>query len=590
MAPLHTTGELKIATVIQRVAECERNLVAGAPNVRIAILRDFTAEQLVPYVKYHCFAEGIAGTITLGRYDSIQDELIDESSFIQRDGTEIVVVAMHSSTEELSEPDGLSRREAKVVSVLTAIRQFVQRNSAIVVVTTLVTPIHEAAGLSAPLARRWVARIEAINRTIKEIGDEAPGRLFVIDSDRLVRQLGWARAIDARSEMKFKAPFRAAFYDAIARDLMRIVYSLKGRSRKCVVLDCDNTLWGGVIGDDGLDGIELDPGSFPGSAYYQFQQNLLRLKERGVLLAIASKNDEANVLEVLERHPHSVLRPTDFATWQINWERKSENVARIATTLNVLSDALVFVDDNAAELHDVTESLPGVLSVLVPTHDIATLPTLLLDLPQLDQLHVSNEDTSRSEFFQKERLRDNIRASFVSQEEYLAALEIHAVVHEVRPSEIQRVAQLTQKTNQFNLTTHRYAESEIARLADASDCAVFTLTARDRFGDYGLTGVFIARRENDRGTVDSLLMSCRILSRRLEHALVRHAIEDLTKRWDLREWRADYIRTAKNGIVADYWPTAGFAVMETSGDRVEYRLDVSEANWTDTSFIEVAND
>lgn len=350
--------------------------------------------------------------------------------------------------------------------------------------------------------------------------------------------------------------------------------TLNGRGKKCLVLDCDNTLWGGVIGEDGIEGIQLDGHDYPGRVYYDFQKNVLQLAERGVLIALCSKNNEQDVLEVLDNHPWSLLKRTHLSAFRINWNDKAANLAGLAKELNLGLDAFVFVDDNPRELELLRQVLPQVTTLQVPDR-LYEYPALLLRDGLFDTLIISQEDRIRASLYQTETQRRTERNQHANLEDYLSSLGQVAAIHTATDGEARRVAQLTQKTNQFNLTTRRYSDHEIANFRASPDARVYTLSARDRFGSLGLTGVFIAQRRQDTAVVDSLLMSCRALGRQLEFAFVLECMRHIVADWQVQAWEAEYLPSAKNNQVADFWGGLGFMLLEeVKGDR-RYRLPAS---------------
>jgi FkbH-like protein len=402
--------------------------------------------------------------------------------------------------------------------------------------------------------------------------------------------LGAKAALDNRCRYVWKAPFRQAFLNLYAQELSRIVCVLKGKTKKCVVVDCDNTLWGGVVGEEGLEGIKLDRNTYPGKAFYDFQTSLLHLAERGVLVVLCSKNNEADVLEVLDKHPSCQLKRTHLAGWRINWEDKPANIAALAEELNLGLDSFVLVDDNPVECGLVKQLLPDVTVLQVP-EKLYEFPTLLFEQGLFDTFRLTDEDRKRARLYQGESQRKQARPGFETVEEYLSSLETVAAIHRVRPGEIARVAQLTQKTNQFNVNPKRYSERDIHSFVTMPDAAVFTLSVRDRFGDLGLVGVLILECRDGVGRVDSFLMSCRALGRGLERAMIVCCLDSMGSAWGVHTWYADYVPTRKNIQVADVWPQNGFVqVSNGPNDKRTYMRDAKTAGPQIPSYVCVRED
>ena len=337
---------------------------------------------------------------------------------------------------------------------------------------------------------------------------------------------------------------------------------------KCIVLDADNTLWGGIVGEDGPDGIALGP-QYPGSAFVAWQKRLLAFRERGLLLALCSKNDEASVAEVLDSHPHQVLKREHFSAQRVNWEPKPDNLRALAAELNLGLDAFLFVDDSPHECHAVRSALPDVAVVQAPAHPLA-LVTCLDAEPRLELFRRTDEDRRRADMYAQEAARRTVAASAASPEDYLRSLGMVLRFFEDAAAHVPRIAQLTQKTNQFNLTTRRYTEAEIEAAVAAGDARVWAFALRDAFGDSGLVGVAVGRlAEPQVLELEAFLMSCRVIGRKAEEAFLTRLLLQAAEAGATTA-RADYFPTPKNGLVADFWTRNGFA--ETGEGRYERSL------------------
>ena len=336
------------------------------------------------------------------------------------------------------------------------------------------------------------------------------------------------------------------------------------------MLDADNTLWGGVIGEDGIGGIQLGS-AFPGSAYVEFQRALKRLRDRGVLLAVASKNDPREVDDVFASHDEMVLTSDDIAVWQVNWLSKSQSIEAIAKELNIGVDAMVFVDDSDYELAEVASQVPDVIRLQVP-EEVALLPDLLADSGLFRNLQVTSEDLARTEMIIQERDRRSVEST-MSREEFLVSLELVLNYFQVADEHVGRVAQLTNKTNQFNLTTVRRSEADVRALLADPSYALRAIRVSDKFGDYGLVGVAILRVDGQRAEIDTLLMSCRVLGRGIETGLLAKLAETAKDR-GATEIVGRYLPTPKNSQVADLYPRHGFSPTGEEGVYVAAVTDV----------------
>jgi FkbH-like protein len=355
----------------------------------------------------------------------------------------------------------------------------------------------------------------------------------------------------------------------------RILAAQLGRSFKCLVLDLDQTLWGGVIGDDGLAGIQLGQGNGVSEAFSAFQRFVRDLKWRGVILAVCSKNDEATAKEPFDRHPEMILKRSDIACFIANWKDKATNLREIARQLNIGLDSLVFVDDNPFERNQVREALPMVAVPEMP-EDPAYYPDCIASAGYFEALALTEDDLARGEQYQKNIERSQFQASFSDMSGYLKGLEMKLIWGPFDPLSLSRVTQLLNKTNQFNLTTRRYSEDQAAQFAARPDAVTLKCRLTDRFGDNGIIGVMIAleQKEGD-WVIDTWLMSCRVLGRGVEQAMLDLLAEAVEKK-GARRLIGQYFPTAKNGMVKNLFSDLGFKLLDADSDgsaRWELKLD-----------------
>ena len=360
----------------------------------------------------------------------------------------------------------------------------------------------------------------------------------------------------------------------LAHNVTKIILSVLGRSKKCLVLDLDNTLWGGVVGEDGVDNLEIGQGTPVGEAYLQFQAYVRMLNERGVILAVCSKNDNVAAQDGL-RHPESLLSNDVFAAFCSNWSPKHVNIEKIAEDLNLALDSFVFVDDNPAERELVRSQLP---SVTVP--DVGADVTDFLDTLDkegyFEPATLSGEDLDRSQYYKQNQARETVKAQFSNYKEYLLSLEMKAEIAPFTPVHLERITQLVNKTNQFNLTTFRFTRSEIESFMVSEDHITLYGKMSDRFGDNGLISVIVAEVKVE--TVDILLwlMSCRVVGRDMELALFDELTAIARKR-GAKRLTGTYIESAKNRMVARHYESLGFAQVRSSADdRSTWSLALNE--------------
>jgi FkbH-like protein len=407
-----------------------------------------------------------------------------------------------------------------------------------------------------------------------ELGLNAPAYVHICDAEFLATRRGMVNCYDARAWFETKQLYSSDFAVDIAREVAFIVRSLHKSSKKVLALDLDNTLWGGVIGDDGMTGIEIG-GTHPrGEAFKQFQLAIASLAKRGVVLAVCSKNDYKNAAEPFEKHPEMVLRLKDIASFQANWEPKSENLRRIAEELNLGLDSIVFVDDNPAEIEIVNQFVPEIETILLGP-DPAEYASQLLNSRFFEPRSITADDLKRGEQYQQQAARAQAMSSGTDMVAYLTSLEMHSSISEFTPVDVPRISQLINKSNQFNVTTRRRSEAEVEALLTDKSHYGFSVRLADKFGDNGLISVVIVAVKGETATVDTWLMSCRVLKRQMEDEVVNEMVR-LAKQRGCSTIVGHYIPTEKNGMVRDLFQRMGFTPVDETPERTTWRLDVSE--------------
>ncbi|MHB0936106.1 MAG: HAD-IIIC family phosphatase [Armatimonadota bacterium] len=541
--------------------------------LKIALLRTYTTELLASHWTLESLLQGFELTLYQAPYGALLQELQPGAGLLEfAPEVTYLFLRWEDLHPRLAGPvTGLPDRAAVQAEALEylghLLAAFREKLPGLLVLTLLPRMSPPELGIFDAMADdSEAAFFNELKRGIaKQLRDGLPSTYFQ-DLDEVVTALGRAQCFDARLWHTARCPFSVAGAQAVVARLMSYPVLLKCPQVKCLVLDADNTLWGGIIGEDGMEGIQLGP-DYPGSTYLAFQRRLLALQGRGLLLALCSKNNAADVLEVLRHHPHQLLREEHFAAMRVNWEPKPGNLQAIAQELNIGIDALLFVDDSDFECEAVRRQCPGVRVVQAPGTPL-DLPECLDGIPQLEVLQLTDEDRRRAELYAGRRKDQQLKATAASLDEYLASLEMvmHIGLDDRRHA--PRIAQLTQKTNQFNLTTRRYTEADIIRFMDDPDWLVAHFRLADIFGDHGLVGVALIRLEGGTAEVDTLLMSCRVIGRGAESAFLAHLLAALAQR-GIRRVRGYYYPTAKNEMVKDFWPRHGFAAVDEAAFELE---------------------
>ncbi len=560
---------------------------AGTPTQRIAVLGALTTDYLIRGVACAVLQEGVLPILYQAPFGSWVQEVLNPASGLFAFGPELVVIALHWRDMVAPVPidasaDAVDAVLAPKVSLLRAVWGQLVAKGVKIVQHILVPPPPHYRGMAERLAPASTAN--QIHRLNAMLLDAGRGLVTWVDMESLANGIGTRRFSSAKLYYAAKLDHDPKFlpdYLPLFRAAWR---SVNARAKKVLVLDLDNTLWGGTIGDDGLQSITLGFGSPAGEAFQDWQYYIKGLGERGVILAVCSKNDPA-IAETAFSHPLSVLCRSDFAAFECSWNDKAAGLRRIAGELNVSLDSLVFCDDNPAECELVRRELPEVAVVCAGTDPSAFIG--LLDAGHwFDADGYTGEDLSRTAAY-------TARASALAEQAgatdiggYLASLEMKGSLVRPADADIPRMAQLELKTNQFNLTTRRYSEVQLRSFLERDGVVVLAFRLADRFGDHGLTSTLVAIREGDALRIDSWLMSCRIFSRSAEQFILRGLI-GLAAGMGTKRLLGEFCRSAKNAVVADLYPDLGFAekdggmfvrdIENTDAYLVSYITDIGNA-------------
>jgi FkbH-like protein len=563
--------------------------LAPLSALRLGLLAGNTHDLVADAFAPACARHGVAVEVISAAYGQVMQEALDPASTMNAARPDVVLVAVDHrwlglDRAQLDDPAAaVERASAQIESVVRGLRE---HGGASAILQTLPVPPQSLFG---SYDRRVVGSvrslIDAFNIRLLDLADRCDG--FVLDAASLAERIGVDAWFDPVHWYAHKLPFAPACAPIYADHLGRLLGAIRGKARKCLVLDLDNTLWGGVIGDDGLAGIRLGQGDAQGEAFLAVQQMAAALHDRGVILAVSSKNDEAVAREPFRAHAEMALRESHIAAFQANWNPKSGNLEAIARTLNIGLDALVLLDDNPAERAQVRAALPIVAVPELPS-DPSWFPWVLYSAGYFEAVGLSQEDRLRASSYAADADRAQVQAASADLGDYLAQLQMRLETGPFSPANRPRVTQLINKTNQFNLTTRRYTEAQVE--AFEQGVAAFTLQARliDRFSDLGLIATVICTPATHAGEpaweIDSWLMSCRVLGRGVEQGLLAALVEAAGAQ-GVRRLRGVYRPTAKNGMVAGHYEALGFERIE-DGPQGEWRfvLDVAGYERPDLPF------
>ncbi|WP_419728632.1 HAD-IIIC family phosphatase [Lichenicola sp.] len=538
----------------------------GLPTkpVRLAILGSSTTVHLLAPIRVAALRRNIWLTLHEGEYGQYQQELADVDAELHRFRPDVVLLAFDSRhvTAGFDAASDAAAADAALDEQLGRMRQCWslarEKLGAAVIQQTVMPTLPTLMGSNEQrLPGSPVRLIARINQALRSEADAAGVQLLALDDAAAQDGINeWHDPVLWHRAKQEVTPVAAPVYGDLVG---RLVAALQGRSSKCLVLDLDNTLWGGVIGDDGLEGIAIGQGSALGEAFLSVQEYAKSLAKRGVILAVCSKNDEVNALSAFEKHPDMLLKRSDISSFFANWDDKATNLRRIAKDLNIGLDSLVFLDDNPFERNLVRGELPEVAVPEIPDDDPALMAKVLADAGYFEGLSITDEDRARTVQYQANRERAALESSATDLPAYLRSLEMQLVWRRFDRIGLSRIVQLINKTNQFNLTTRRKTEEQVSALMADPNSFGLQLRLLDRFGDNGIIAIVIGHVDEAKVChIDTWLMSCRVLGRGVEEAtlaLIAQAAGELGAETLVGE----YIPTAKNGMVSGHYGKLGFS-------------------------------
>ncbi len=562
-------ADMPLTTMVHRTAG--RLDMDALPNgfrqLRVAVLRNAMIEPALPTVTSALIQRGFVPEFRMGDFDVYEPyseglgdrrrELLAAADvvFVYWDPEQLAGDARYSPPDDLTDV-----LRSRLIGILEGL---VGQVDGYVVAANLAPAMHDLFGPhGARNPRSWPQVVHRVNTALV---DFASGRdsVAVLDLAGSIARFGSRGYRDARTYYPFRVAFSATFTPRFAAAFASTVAAALSQPRKCLVLDCDNTLWGGILGEDGPAGVRIGT-EYPGNLYRLFQLHLKGLHDQGFLLALNSKNEEAEVLTFINSSPDMVLREEHFATHRINWDDKAHNICEIAADLNIDVDSLIFVDDSHPECERVRQAVPGVQVEQFPG-DPLDIPAFIESLRGTEILRVTRDDLRRSESLRTDLQRRTLRGRVGGYRDYLESLRIELTIWLGAPEQVERISQLTQRTNQFNLTTRRYSVAQVRAMLERD--RVYTMAMRDRFSDYGTVALAIVKDSEHAGEaeIDSLIMSCRAFGRRIEETFLDVVLGDLEVA-GLRRVAAAFRPTARNGMVRELYPRLGFQPMSSSAE------------------------
>ncbi len=548
------------------------------PSDKVALLGDTATQLLVTSIKGEAAARNMALDIYEGEYNQVERQLLDPTSDLYQFDAGIIII--FQSTHKLCEYHSLLpvEKQELVAEERLSFLASVCENPALAdkkIIYFNYPEIEDTVfgSYANKVDSSFSFQIRKLNYELMLLSKQYPN-LFVCDIAGLQNMFGRQFMFSPNVYMSTEMVLSVNALPYVASRVVDIIGAIRGQFKKCLILDLDNTVWGGVIGDDGLEGIELGHGLGIGKAFTEFQMWVKKLKQRGIIICVASKNNEETAKEPFEKHPDMVLKLDDIAVFMANWETKVDNIRAIQGILNISFDSMVFLDDNPFERNIVRENIPGITVPELP-EDPGKYLEYLYSLNLFETASYSNADKDRTKQYQVEAKRVSLAKTFTNEADFLKSLDMISTVTGFTKFNTPRVAQLSQRSNQFNLRTIRYTETDITSMAENPDIIDLSFTLEDKFGDNGLIAVIIMKKQDeDTLFIDTWFMSCRVLKRGMENFTLNTMVE-CAKKKGFKRIIGEYLPTPKNKMVEQHYPNLGFTPLSESPVGSRYVLDVN---------------
>ena len=562
---------MKTLRELKKLAKVELD----TPKIKVALLGDTATQLLVTSIKGEAVDRGINLDLYEGEYSQVERQLMDPTSELYEFDADIIIV--FQSTHKLGEYHSslsmenqalLAEERLSFIASLCENSSFANKKLIYFNYPEIEDTVFGS--YANKVESSFSYQVRKLNYELMNLSRQYPN-LFICDIAGLQNLFGRQFIFSPNVYMTTEMVLSVNALPYVASRVVDIIAAIKGQFKKCLILDLDNTVWGGVIGDDGLEGIELGHGLGIGKAFTEFQMWIKKLKQRGIIICVASKNNEDTAREPFEKHPDMILKLDDIAVFQANWETKVDNIRTIQGILNIGFDSMVFLDDNPFERNIVRENIPGITVPELP-EDPAMYLEYLYSLNLFETASYSNADKDRTKQYQVEAKRVSLSKTFTNEADFLKSLNMVSTVSGFTKFNTPRVAQLSQRSNQFNLRTVRYIEADIESMAQDPDFIDLSFTLEDKFGDNGLIAVIIMKKQDEETLfVDTWFMSCRVLKRGMENFTLNTMVE-YAKAKGYKRIIGEYIPTPKNKMVEMHYPNLGFSKIESESN--QYMLDL----------------
>ncbi len=560
--PYKKISEMNLFSKDEKVNMEQKRKSSQMAVLDLVISATFTAELLESYIKWWCMKFGEEPNIQFAPYNQVFQELLDPKSLTsQNTGVNVLLIRFedwirHDYTEDETK---IEKLEMNFVRLQELIKYIEKKGTYLVGVFPTSTHI--------ALGDKIYSYIEEMNDRWKQFLEESED-VYMVDFTQLTDSYHFEEIFDPINDKEGHMPFTDKCFAAIGTELARKICSYRKLPFKVIVLDCDNTLWKGICGEDGATGVLIE------RPYAELQKLMIQKSSEGMLLCLCSKNNEADVWEVFDKNEQMLLKREHLAAWKIGWESKSSYIRKLAKDLNLGTDSFVFLDDSPTECAEVMMNCPEVLTIQLP-EDPEAIPAFLKHVWAFDKIRVTDEDRNRTGMYIEERKRQESKENYLSLEDFFKGLELKMSINVMELSQVSRVSQLTQRTNQFNLSVIRRDVKEIGELIRKPGMRCRVIEASDRFGEYGLVGVVITEEKEGYMFIDTLLLSCRILGKRVENALFQQ-LKKYCEKNRIHTIEMHYKPTAKNKLVVDFIEEIGFMKAKETEEYIKYSIPVKE--------------
>ena len=534
-------------------------------KIKVAFLSSFTINGLSESLKVKCSKKQISCNTYVGGYNQYNQEILDNKSKLYSFSPDITFLILDTRSifgNLFYFPYSVTKSERenfvneKITEITNLINTFSETSKSKLVITNLSLPHYSPHGIAETKTNySFHDAIIDFNKKLKEKFLNV-NSVYVFDFFKFVIKHGENNVFNFQNYLFGDIKISLDYIPYLANEFMPYIISFLGLTKKCIVVDLDNTLWGGIVGEDGFDGIRLGPQP-PGNAFVEFQKYLKALSQRGILLAINSKNNFDDAIQVIREHPFMILKESDFSCIKINWNNKASNMQEISKELNIGLDSFVFFDDDPINRELIRESMPEITTPELP-HDPSFYSEVIQSLHDFSTFQITSEDTNRGQMYLEQKQRTESQNSISDISEFLKKLNLEIEIKKTNSFTIPRISQLTLKTNQFNLTTKRYHEDQIKKFSEDKNFLIGCAQIRDKFGDNGITGVFIVEKTNyDEWFLDTFLLSCRVMGREAEKAILYFIINE-AKNNNIKRLKAKFIPTEKNKPIENFLPDCQF--------------------------------